>query len=162
MRKLSLLRYVVRRGIIARPELQCCLLHLSPQDTGLSVSIHASISRWWLPPRVEVFRTYDRALTYDNTFSVTIPYAKRTVCDVVGDTGRISDVDVQQVMAFVFANRDLLLGHWFEKPGCSDFDLLDKLAKIAGMCIYESVTGQATPFPNNRDLADCGAATTSA
>ena len=135
MRKETLLRFVIRRGILARPDLPSCLLHLLPQETGLPVSIHASISRWWLRPRVEVFRTYGHDLTYEDTFSVTIPYRQHTLCEVVGDVGKISQADVRQVMAFVSKNRDVLVGHWFERPGYADFDLFDKLIKISGRLI---------------------------
>ena len=79
-----------------------------------------------------MFRTYSHDLTYENTFSVTIPYREHTLCEVVGDVGTTSEVDVRQVMAFVSVNRDLLVGHWFERPGCGDFDLFDKLIKTSG------------------------------
>lgn len=132
MRRESLLRFVIRRGVLTRPELPCCLLQLAPKDTGLPVSILASISRWLVTPRVEVFRTYSGHLTYDNLFSVTIPYRKKGTSQVIGDPGDISEPDLRLVMTFIRQNRELLIGHWFEKPGCSDFDLFDKLTKVSG------------------------------
>ena len=105
------------------------------------MSIHASISRWCLTPRVEVFRAYNHGLTYDNTFSVTIPRRKHSSCEVVGDIGQISEGDIRKVMAFVSKNRDLLIGHWHERPGCSDFDLFDKLRKVSGKITHESLKG---------------------
>ena len=82
-----------------------------------------------------MFRTYCHDLTYEDMFSVTIPYQQRTLCEVVGDVGKISQADLRQVMAFVSINRDVLIGHWFERPGCADFDIFDKLIKISGRVI---------------------------
>lgn len=38
MRKQTILRRVIRRGALTRPELPSCLLHLLLQETGLSVA----------------------------------------------------------------------------------------------------------------------------
>ena len=127
MRKENLLRYVVRRGVVTRPELPSCLLQLLPQDTGLPMSIHASVSRWWLTPRVEVFRTYNHTLTYDNTFSVTIPRNEHSSW----------------------------IGHWYERPGCSDFDLFDKLRKISGKLTHESFQGHSSASSNSCHVPAC-------
>lgn len=79
-----------------------------------------------------MYRTYSHDLTYEDTFSVTMPYRQHTLCNVLGDVSKISQADVRQVMAFVSINQDVLLSHWFERPGCADFDLFDKVIKISG------------------------------
>lgn len=94
------------------------------------MSVHASIAREGLEPRLEVFQTYEHAVTYHQLFSVTIPLTDRQMSRVVGDTGEIKVDDIKSVMRFIQKNRTLLLGHWNEDEGCCDFSLLDTVKKI--------------------------------
>ncbi len=94
------------------------------------MSVHASVARAGLEPRLEVFQTYEHAVTYHQLFSVTIPVTDKQSSRIIGDTGEIHIDDIKNVMRFIQKNRMLLLGHWKEDEDCCDCCLLDSVKRI--------------------------------
>ena len=96
------------------------MTRLRPSKTGLPMHINISVAQPLENPCIKVSKTTKEALpSLKDMFSVTIP---ADPCDrpvVHGDSGNITDSELQQVHKFIEMNRDTLLITWYQMDGCA-------------------------------------------
>ena len=96
------------------------MTRLRPSKTGLPMHINISVAQPLENPCIKVSKTTkDELPSLTDMFSVTIPADPSNRPVVCGDSGDITDSQLQQVHKFLEMNRDTLLITWYQMDGCA-------------------------------------------
>lgn len=97
-------------------------VNVVPEHTGLPVLIWISSKMGNQEPRIMVQADYSTKLKREPLFSVSISDEPATT----GNTGVLSEIDIQLLKNFVKINKNTLLEYWYE----TDIDIVNILSKL--------------------------------